>query len=544
MRLLNSKTLKFEEFEQSSPNVPRYAILSHTWGDDEVTFRDIRSKPIQALASKKGYTKIAHTCRLAQDNNLDYVWVDTCCINKSSSAELSESINSMFRWYENAFICYVFLSDYVPGVEFRDCRWWTRGWTLQELLAPKQLVFYDAKWKYVGSKISLIEEISRITGIERTVLFDKREMFLCSVSQRMSWAAFRETTRVEDEAYCLLGIFDIHLSLIYGEGRKAFRRLQEEIIKRKADLTIFYWYTPRNDMDAQYTSLFAESPSAFRLGTALKPSTSEFSEFLLTNKGVLFTDVTDLALVKGPKGDDVMYGFLVGWDNHGAPSAIMLRKVGPGIFCRDGHRPVHGDGRTLDRVDLGVLSAKNNFYILPDPGLAIEESMLRARRHALRLPHNEHFQLHSVVPSGMWDATDRVFLLTPRRSVFEYDLEWQYHVILAMTFSVVFGSMKVQLVVLYLNETGLVIFEWQQYPEHAEMLFAEKNKEKSIPLSDLQRYMPYITALSSSIEIELSEDWRARITVSRQPGTLQVASEGVKVWDIGFSLSYRREERN
>ncbi|KAI0101007.1 heterokaryon incompatibility protein-domain-containing protein [Nemania sp. FL0031] len=541
MRLLNSKTLQLHEFEQSISTIPRYAILSHTWEDGEITYRDIRSRPAKEFTSKKGYTKIANACRKAQENNLDYVWIDTCCINKSSSAELSESINSMFKWYENAFICYVFLSDLVDSVEFPDCRWWTRGWTLQELIAPKRVVSYDAKWKVIGTKKSLIESISDISGIERKVLLDKREMLSCSVSQKMSWAADRETKLAEDEAYCLLGIFDINMPLLYGEGRKAFHRLQEEIIKRRADLTIFHWHTPRDELDVQYTSLFAESPSAFRL-RALEPTALEFPEFSITNKGVFFSNVTDLALIKGPRGDDVKYGFLVGWDRRSVPSAIMLRKVRPGIFCRDGHRPVCGDGRSLERSDMAVLSAKNDFYILTDPGPATEEAIIQSRDCALRLPHDERFQLHCVVPNETWDATDRVFLLTPTRSGFEHHPEWHYPVILAMAFSAKLGPTNIQLVVLYVNQRGFIIFEREQYPEQAEILFAEQNKKKSIQHSDFRKLMPDIASLSSSVPVRLPENWRAHVTVITRPGALHIVSEELRVWDIGFTVMYHREE--
>jgi hypothetical protein len=200
------------------------------------------TEPRRDFTQKKGYTKITQTCCLALGDNLEYAWVDTCCIDKSSSADLSESINSMFKWYANAIVCYAFLSDYVPGkMKLKECRWWTRGWTLQELLAPESVVFYDATWEIMGKKLSLVDSISEITSIQKPVLLDSRRIASQTASQRMTWAASRQTTRIEDEAYCLLCIFDIHMPLLYGEGRMAFRRLQEEIIKRKADMTIFYW---------------------------------------------------------------------------------------------------------------------------------------------------------------------------------------------------------------------------------------------------------------------------------------------------------------
>ncbi|KAI0112200.1 heterokaryon incompatibility protein-domain-containing protein [Nemania sp. FL0031] len=247
MRLIHTASLEFHEFEKSSSSVPPYAILSHTWGDDEVTFRDMVSGPTKSTTKKKkGYDKITQTCRLAREAKLEYVWIDTCCIDKSSSAELSESINSMFDWYANSAVCYVFLFDYIPG----------------EL---RKLVFYDAKWAHAGTKVSRVDQIHEITEIKVSVLMEKSYIYHCPVAERMSWAASRQTTRIEDEAYCLFGIFGIHLPLIYGEGRMAFRRLQEEIIKHSADLSIFFWHTPvRNDgARPEYLSMFAESPSNF-----------------------------------------------------------------------------------------------------------------------------------------------------------------------------------------------------------------------------------------------------------------------------------------
>ncbi|KAJ3554490.1 hypothetical protein NPX13_g10598 [Xylaria arbuscula] len=418
MRLINSRTLQFQEFEQSSSDVPQYAILSHTWGDEEVTFRDMSSGNIADATQKKGYAKIKETCRLARGQGLEYVWIDTCCIDKSSSAELSESINSMFKWYEHAAVCYVFLSDFFPErMRLIECRWWTRGWTLQELLAPDDIVFYDAEWRPVGSKESLVAEIAEITRIEQSCIQDKRKIPQYSVSQRMSWAAFRRTTRMEDEAYCLLGIFSINMPLLYGEGRMAFRRLQEEIIKRSSDMTIFFWDWPESDVDAidadhqssnelQLSSLFAEAPSSFGAVRPLLPFVSVFPELSITNKGVLFSHVLQLAVttVKGKQCQ--LYGFWLGQWYNTVPSGILLRKVGPGMFCRVRHTTIR---RTADPWK----GSDTTFYIIPDPDLGTETKMYQYRHYALHLPYDEQFSVQRVTPRRLYDATDRVFLHTP-----------------------------------------------------------------------------------------------------------------------------------
>ncbi|TGJ85195.1 hypothetical protein E0Z10_g3558 [Xylaria hypoxylon] len=425
--------------------------------------------------------------------------------------------------------CYVFLSDFVPGeVELKACRWWTRGWTLQELLAPENLTFYDTTWKAVGTKLSLIKEISEITNVELRVLLNKSQIFSCSVSQRMSWAAFRKLTRIEDEAYCLLGIFGIHMPLLYGEGRMAFRRLQEEIIKRSADLTIFFWSTPQNDIDKpQHASLFAESPSAFSLTMPLQPVKLGFPEYFITNKGVFFSSVADLTVIKDAEQDDEIYAFLLGWDHDSVPSAIRIRKIGPGIFCRDGGSLVCGE--------MGVSSTTDSFYILTDPEpRTVEELIIQHRHKVLRIPHNEQVQLQFAVPSHSWDVTDRVFLLTPKGSAFRYNPVNPYPTLLAMSFYVQFGSITVNLVVLY--EIGFNIFEWKRYPNQASDIFRRQNREKSILSSDFRQLMPDIASLRNGVEVRLDEDQLVYISVTIGEGTLQVMSKEISVWDIVFKV--------
>ena len=246
MRLINCVTLQLEEF--TGEKIPQYAILSHTWGNEEVSFADFT---LNRGTAKRGYRKIALTCKHALQDELSYAWVDTCCIDKSSSAELSEAINSMFAWYKKSTKCYAYLSD-VLKADFKESfprsRWFTRGWTLQELLAPEVVIFYDRRWNRLGTKLELTDWISDITAIDKAALMMKTTGYgnkiglghFC-VAKKMSWASNRETTRAEDMAYCLLGIFNIHMPLLYGEGKQAFIRLQEEIIRNTADDSILAW---------------------------------------------------------------------------------------------------------------------------------------------------------------------------------------------------------------------------------------------------------------------------------------------------------------
>lgn len=232
-------------------------------------FEDIRSEDTARARGKRGYAKIDFTCKQAATDGLQYAWVDTCCINKDSSAELSEAINSMFLWYFAANVCYAYLTDlpgHFPVVQddqdrrwhseingqtaimlFSSCRWFTRGWTLQELIGPWKLRFYGRDWKFVQEKRLIGKILETITGVDSSIFLrslSKRPTNLrdlrkhlkeFSVAQRMSWAAKRQNARREDEAYSLFGIFDVNLPLVYGEGEKAFGRLQEAIIASSTD---------------------------------------------------------------------------------------------------------------------------------------------------------------------------------------------------------------------------------------------------------------------------------------------------------------------
>jgi ankyrin repeat protein len=271
MRLLSTRTFKLEEI--SGDKIPPYAILSHTWGEREVTFQDMEKS---CMVEEVGSEKIKNTCSVAAADGFDYVWIDTCCINKTSSAELSEAINSMFRWYLEAEVCYAYLAD-VPSdsvnrvtghidSRFSKSRWFTRGWTLQELIAPSTVIFLDKEWREIGTKLSLQQEIFMITGVPvRFLLGD--DLRGASIAQRMSWASKRETTRVEDAAYCLMGIFSIHMPMLYGEGERAFIRLQEEIMRVSDDHSLFAWRSTEN-----HGGLLATSPAAFSNSGNIVPS--------------------------------------------------------------------------------------------------------------------------------------------------------------------------------------------------------------------------------------------------------------------------------
>ncbi|RGP59317.1 hypothetical protein FLONG3_11227 [Fusarium longipes] len=268
MRLLNVSTLSLQDF---IGRIPPYAILSHTWGEQEVLFCDIGTPTI---TSKQGYAKLIGCCRKAAQDGFDWVWIDTCCIDKTSSAELSEAINSMYVWYQRATVCYAYLQDVTdnsltlafPVVEFYKSRWFTRGWTLQELIAPQTVELCSKEWNVIGTKRSLASGIGSVTGIPISVLRGAKPSTY-NVAERMSWASARTTTREEDLAYCLLGLFNVNMPLLYGEGPKLFPRLQEQILRQEEDYSIFAWTLQQDsgsvDHYVRATGFLAWSPAQF-----------------------------------------------------------------------------------------------------------------------------------------------------------------------------------------------------------------------------------------------------------------------------------------
>ncbi|KAH9239310.1 hypothetical protein K456DRAFT_1278621 [Colletotrichum gloeosporioides 23] len=295
MKLLNCTSLEIEEYYGSS--IPeKYAILSHTWESGEASFQDVGNT--EAMASKPGWAKINQTCRLALEQGYSYAWIDTCCIDKTNFTELVEAINSMFKWYARSTICYAYLAD-VGGARttrLQGSRWFTRGWTLQELIAPSSVEFYDVDWKFLGTRADLSDELQERTGIDKEFLTNVTESVEdmlpdIPIARRMSWAADRITTREEDLAYCLLGVFGVNMPLLYGEGSRAFIRLQEEIIKETHDTSIFAWSHSKtaglSQIPQVYFGILATSPNMFAFAKTLEKAPEKTSvEYTMTNKGL------------------------------------------------------------------------------------------------------------------------------------------------------------------------------------------------------------------------------------------------------------------
>ncbi|KAI1367675.1 heterokaryon incompatibility protein-domain-containing protein [Xylaria arbuscula] len=313
MRLIHIPTMVIHEYQ--GEGIPPYAILSHTWGREEVSFSDFQEGKGQGLA---GYKKIRGCCEQAKSDGLDAVWIDTCCIDKRSSAELSEAINSMFKWYQKAAICYAYLDDVITEDEstpipslptsFPTSRWFRRGWTLQELLAPSVVIFYSVNWVNIGNRNGLASIIAETTKIDPR-FFDSGKFEDFSIAQRMSWASRRQTTRIEDEAYCLLGLFGVNMPLLYGEGEQAFVRLQQEIMKESDDQTIFAWgisdFIADSGLEQDFQGgVLAPSPKSFvGSGHIVRSRTAEIHRpYVATNKGLQIS----LPLISAEKGTSIL----------------------------------------------------------------------------------------------------------------------------------------------------------------------------------------------------------------------------------------------
>ncbi|KAF6800114.1 HET domain containing protein [Colletotrichum musicola] len=437
MWLIDTQSLSLQEVV--SPSATRYAILSHTWEDDEVSFQDMATPG--AASKKAGWAKIAKTCELARARGLTHAWVDTCCIDKSSSAELSEAINSMFQWYEASAVCFVWLADLAPvegqspvtGLDrspnpevVGKCKWFTRGWTLQELIAPRTVEFYNSNWNLFGDKSSLAWMLARTTRINLAVLASSARLQSTPVAVKMSWAARRKTKRVEDRAYSLLGIFNINMPMIYGEGNKAFRRLQEEIAKETNDLSLFAWKSPVNQDSSTtgpqaFRGIFADSPDEFANCSEMHRSSSDRSaqrEFSLTNRGVRI----ETKLFHDMLGGYVMYlGFVDASRQAGVASqdvCVSLVRTANGFVRCEPWSVEH------EQTLLGSDAAQSAATIYVRKNVSLQEAAeIQRRRHRsfhvyVDLPAS--LRVESVVPhpSHLWDDVYTTFISSTPGSPF------------------------------------------------------------------------------------------------------------------------------
>ncbi|KAH7321336.1 hypothetical protein B0I35DRAFT_212192 [Stachybotrys elegans] len=448
MRLLD--THRLELMDVAGDNIPAYAILSHTWGQEEVTFQEMQyvthkwsravSQTASAIKAKSGYIKIKRSAALAVEHGYDFIWIDTCCIDKSSSAELSEAINSMYQWYKKAAICYAHLEDVsqpyhaATGTEFRgsvfrfncqNSRWFTRGWTLQELIAPEDVMFYDADWNFLGSKWGdedVRASLAGITGIDVRVLEGLLSPADTSIATRMKWASQRQTTRVEDVAYSLMGLFDVNMPLLYGEGTKAFVRLQEEILKGSDDHTIFAWGTSQPPGSGEKLGgLLAESPAAFAKVSnyrPLPPAASRGSTaWAITNHGLRIHLYLQPVKVYGmhvfkDEYDAILECAKRRWDGSSESPAIRLRRLYGDQFARINPQivkvttPSYTQDAQSGSYEVIFVKQKPVYAV---PEFVVSFNNIQQPRPARQPP----VSLTGVWPERYWDAETATLRCTP-----------------------------------------------------------------------------------------------------------------------------------
>lgn len=433
---------RMEEFIGRPPQP--FAILSHTWDQEEVDIQAFNN--ITTRTAAKGWNKIEQTCREARRCGFDYVWIDSCCIDKTNNAELSESINSMFQWYSDAELCLVYLVDFDAGAAASDrnamlrrARWFSRGWTLQEIVAARVANFYDGAWCHFGTKSSLRNELASITNIDAEIFSPPQDpdavgvrdlLDAMPVGRRMAWAASRQTTKPEDMAYCLIGLFQVSMPMLYGEGgEQAFIRLQEEIIRDKNDLSLFAW---RSTDSSTHRGILARSPQEFIGLSSLKLEQNiKFNpEFSMSNKGLRIntflkpTRDTDSEAVIMP-----LHCYMEGNKGENMPQlGLFLKNDGASVYFRE-----RADGFALLTVPIPISGGNKIFISKRVRGAATTViqgeygNAINSNPGAVHftipginapIPSKRHHtvELLEVEPRELWDAHNNVFLTRGLRS--------------------------------------------------------------------------------------------------------------------------------
>jgi hypothetical protein len=566
MRLLKihgEGRFSLEEF--TGEDIPRYAILSHTWGPDkeEVSYQDMVNGTGR---NKVGYGKILFCGNQAAKDGLVHFWVDTCCIDKSSSAELTESINSMYQWYKNAVVCYVTLMDLPAQVSvdegFPQCRWFTRGWyvnspykdvrippltschdcrTLQELIAPKDVRFYNQAWSFVGSKQNLAVILAQITGISGKYVREpvgSHPGSGPSVATRMSWASRRTTKRIEDQAYCLLGIFDVSMPLIYGEGIKAFIRLQEEIIKRNNDLTIFAWNNSPTSEES-FISPLATLPAAFAGSHDIRQADHDFPEFSITNKGLLISGGFRLFLRVKQTSEGLQahsYFIALGAVYDEGLIGVYLSKIGTNLYGRSTRfamanvsSPQSGNDvsqfqemRTHDVTEICILLNTTS-------ALTMASS---SRHRGIHIPPDSYFKLTTAIPRILWNGPERLYLRPPRNNWMEYDMVLIMRFVLRLD-----HGADTPLAVLCHHTTDgpqLKIFTRPQYPQEYELISQARYRREGIHVQELDLKARSVRAMTNSTTIQVLVSHQLK--VSMIPYTTQTIVGPVFVSALSFEI--------
>ncbi|KAH8588545.1 heterokaryon incompatibility protein-domain-containing protein [Bisporella sp. PMI_857] len=497
MRLLKLEANGEFSFTNNISNpTTRYAILSHTWGEDneEVTFEDLKNS---SGKMKKGYKKLQFCGQQAARDTLEYFWVDTCCIDKSSSAELQEAINSMFRWYKNA-------------------------------------EFYAKDWSLLGDKKNDAGYIADATGINIAILENGDLLSDVSVAQRMSWAAKRKCTRLEDVAYSLMGLFGISMPMLYGEGNKAFCRLQEEIIKSSNDLTIFAWNPDPAGVD-KYCSILAPCPAVFSESGGIKKFNRAFShpEFTLNNKGLRMTTSLWKCLVNQMGVTTIRYFLRLGGDPL-EPTGAFLIMVGPGYFFRDGHMPFSTASKSMAA---GMRTTEIYIAIHP-PTLTESIDLTSFSQISFVVPSNRRYWAPTVaIPEELWDDSNGLFFATANHII--QVLKLQLHIPNT--------NVTLSVVVLYdhRDKPGASnIFNpepGKRYDRLTRYLFRPRHANERFRIRDLLYEFPEVEDLTDHFEVIVSKE-RYTIKAIMQLGVVKEVSPTMPVYSLTFEVSKEQNE--
>ena len=537
-----AKVLEFGDDE-----VTKYAMLSHRWIGQEVDYTEIIELAKMAkgernkIRERDGYQKILQSCKQAKMDEYEWLWVDTCCIDKRSSAELSEAINSMYRWYENSGICYVYLHD-LPGSSFPIAddyemypkssgwpEWFSRGWTLQEMIAPRDVRFFNRDWHFIGDKRVHSSVLENITRVPQEVLKEGLSSDRPCVAQIMSWAANRTTTRVEDKAYSLMGLLDVNMPMLYGEGKKAFHRLQLEIIRSSNDQSIFAWSC--NDTKLRTGSILADDPSFFEgcdrmelmdrddFIESLRRDIPEeqlpwieddrFGSFPITNRGI------QIWLYLRPHvGSDSVFRALLPCRSRpsGPPVAIILAWWESNYYRYSGSMSHEGGHLQLRQVYLRYQGTSRCNSIFKIDDIAVNK---------------EGFAYKTTLPKGIITENAVTLSVTDPLCVIDYSCGPRYH--FAVGFGQCFGQNWIHAIC-----EAPDTFSWNTYasmreraPEHAQSMKKLRSGAASCRVCIMETSLPLSTWIlqTSCVVWNSSRICGVKLDVFRSPGCSNVSGE-------------------
>jgi hypothetical protein len=288
--------LRMERIVEVVATYFRCVMLSHRWEEKEPLLNDIQNKVVYELEAVGGIVKLQSFCRIAREAHYRWAWVDTCCINKNNNTEVQKSLNSMFVWYRHSALTIVYLSDVSPSSKagaLAKSAWNGRGWTVQEFLAPKVILFYQSNWTlYLDDRSSnhkestaIMQELEDATGIDAGTLVAFRPG-MTNAREKLQWVSTRVTTLEEDVAYSLFGIFDISLPVIYGEKQNALGRLLQEIVAQSGDITALDWV----GKPSEFNSCLPARITSYEVAACKLSSLSE--DEIQTSISMLRNDVT------------------------------------------------------------------------------------------------------------------------------------------------------------------------------------------------------------------------------------------------------------